>query len=114
MIKKRNHIHRLILATFWTIKKQIHFMPTISIFYGITVMMYFLDNKEHHTPHFHVRYGEHEASISIKTGEILAGSFPGSKLKLIQAWAAIHEDELNINWKMACEGQPVDKIEPLK
>jgi len=41
-------------------------MPTLCVFYGITVMMYWMDNKQHHLPHFHVRYAEYEASIAIK------------------------------------------------
>ena len=26
-------------------------MPTISMFYGVVVSLYFLDNKRHHRPH---------------------------------------------------------------
>jgi hypothetical protein len=33
-------------------------MPTISIFYGIMIRMFFND---HPPPHFHARYGEFEA-----------------------------------------------------
>ncbi len=55
-------------------------MPTISYFYGITVMMYYLDNKEHHTPHFPVKYAEYEASIAIETVKIIVGNFPRKKL----------------------------------
>lgn len=35
-------------------------MPAISMFYGIIVYIYFLDNKKHHVPHIHVQYGENE------------------------------------------------------
>ena len=39
-------------------------MPTISMFYGILVLMYFRDNKRHNLPHIHVRYqGEEAANI---------------------------------------------------
>lgn len=31
-------------------------MPTISMFYGIVVMMFFRDNQQHDLPHIHVRY----------------------------------------------------------
>ncbi len=31
-------------------------MPTISMFYGIVVLMFFMDNERHHLPHVHVRY----------------------------------------------------------
>jgi hypothetical protein len=36
-------------------------MPTISMFYGIIVRMYALDNKQHHLPHVHVEYAGIEA-----------------------------------------------------
>jgi hypothetical protein len=39
-------------------------MPTISMFYGILVLMYFRDNKRHNLPHIHVRYqGEESGNI---------------------------------------------------
>ena len=47
-------------------------------------------------------------------GEILAGSLPVKQLKLVQAWAAIHEDELYRAWNMAVRGEPFGKIEPLR
>jgi len=39
-------------------------MPTISMFYGILILMYFYDNKKHSMPHIHAEYSEHEASIA--------------------------------------------------
>ena len=39
-------------------------MPEISRFYGIVIGMFY---HEHRPPHFHVRYGEHEAVIRITT-----------------------------------------------
>ena len=47
-------------------------------------------------------------------GEVLEGSFPNKQLKLLLAWMAIHEDELNANWSMLSEGEGYFKIEPLK
>ena len=35
-------------------------MPTISIFYGIQIMMYFYDNGEHNMPHIHAEYQDEE------------------------------------------------------
>jgi hypothetical protein len=46
-------------------------MPIISIFYGIIIRMYLLDNK-HNLPHIHAKYAEFEASVGIDDGEILA------------------------------------------
>jgi hypothetical protein len=51
-------------------------MPIISMFYGIIIRMYLLDNKHHSIPHIHAKYAEFEASISIAEGEILAGNLP--------------------------------------
>jgi len=36
-------------------------MPTISIFYGLVIQMYF---REHAPPHFHVKYGEFQAVVT--------------------------------------------------
>jgi hypothetical protein len=52
-------------------------MPTISIFYGIFVRMYYDD---HAPPHFHAYYEDYEVQISIKTLEVLKGSFPPPEL----------------------------------
>jgi hypothetical protein len=47
-------------------------MPTISVFYGIIIRMFF---NEHMPPHFHVEYGEHKAEITIDTLEVRAVSY---------------------------------------
>ena len=36
------------------------------------------------------------------------------QLKLVQAWAAIHEEELYIAWNKAVRNIPFGKIEPLR
>ena len=89
-------------------------MPVISMFYGIIVMMYYFDNRRHHSPHIHVQFGEDEAVISIPDGSIIDGSIRPGKLKLVQAWVEIHQDELLADWQLAISGQPVFKIEPLR
>lgn len=89
-------------------------MPVISMFYGIIVLMFYFDNKRHHLPHIHAQYAEHEAIIAIEDGAILEGDLPTTKMKLVQAWIEIHRDDLMANWKMAVEGQPPFKIEPLR
>lgn len=89
-------------------------MPVISMFYGVIIMMYYFDNKKHHKPHVHAEYGEHSAVFGIKDGDLLEGSLPKSKLKLVIAWLEIHKDELLADWKLAIEGEQLFKIEPLK
>lgn len=89
-------------------------MPVVSMFYGIIVRMFFMDNKEHKLPHIHIEFGDHSAVISIEDGKVLAGTFPLHKLKLVLAWIEIHKDELLADWKLAIEGQPIFKIDSLK
>jgi hypothetical protein len=89
-------------------------MPVISMFYGVIVLMYYFDNKKHHLPHIHAQYGEEEAVISIPEGSVIEGSLRTAKLKLVQAWIEIHQDELMADWELAVNGQAVFKIEPLK
>lgn len=52
--------------------------------------------------------------LSIPEGEILEGSIPKNKMKLVLAWMEIHRDELSANWKLAADGQQIFKIDPLK
>ena len=85
-------------------------MPAISMFYGLIVYMYFMDNKQHHCPHIHVKYQEDEVIVSIPDGEVLEGSIPSSKMKLLQAWIELHKDELVADWQLAISGQELYKI----
>ena len=89
-------------------------MPVISMFYGIIVLMYYFDNKKHHEPHVHVEYSGEEAVISIPDGNVLEGSLRTTKLKLVQAWVEIHQEELMADWQLAVTGQSVFKIDPLR
>jgi len=45
-------------------------MPTIAIFYGIVIQMFWDD---HNPPHFHAVYGDDEVVITISTLEVLRG-----------------------------------------
>jgi len=69
-------------------------MPVISMFYGIIVSMYFVDDRRHHLPHIHVRYQSDEAVFSIADGQMLEGSLPPGKARLVQAWIEIRHG----NW----------------
>ena len=89
-------------------------MPSISAFYGIIIYMYFMDNKQHKLPHIHVKYQEHEVIVEIPEGNVLEGTIPTSKMKLLQAWIEIHKDELMANWELAVSGEHPYKIDPLR
>ncbi len=88
-------------------------MPVISMFYGIIVRLYLLDNQHHNAPHIHARYAEFEAFIRIDDGEVLAGELPRKQLRLVQAWIELRRDELLADWALAIAGEPPYKIAPL-
>lgn len=89
-------------------------MPAISMFYGIIVYLYFMDNRQHHVPHIHVKYQDDEAVVAIPDGKVLEGDIPMSKMKLLQAWIELHKDELMADWDLAVSGQQPYKIDPLR
>ena len=94
-------------------KKGVLVMPELSRFYNIVVKMIYSDNGQHNKPHFHVYYAEYEASIGVD-GELLAGCLPVKQLRLVQARAAIHEEELYAAWNKAVKNETFGKIEPLR
>jgi hypothetical protein len=88
-------------------------MPTISMFYGIIIKMFFRDNEKHKLPHIHAEYQGHVGVYSIPEGELLAGSLPINKQKLVIAWIEIRKDELMADWNLAVNGQKIFTIRGL-
>ena len=72
-------------------------MPELSRFYGIVITMYSEADGNHSLPHIHVRYGNMRAVYSLQ-GELLRGKMPSKQHKLVLAWMALHELELQENW----------------
>ena len=88
-------------------------MPIISMFYGVIIRMYLLDEQHHNLPHIHAKYAEFEASINLVDGDVLAGELPRKQLRLVQAWIELHRDELMADWELARSGELPYKIAPL-
>ena len=88
-------------------------MPTISMFYGIIIRMYFAP-KEHNSPHIHVYYNDLASTFSLKTGEIVDGEIPNRQRKLVEAWIVIHKEDLMADWDLCMNGEQPFKIDPLK
>ncbi len=84
------------------------------MFYGLIIYLYFKDNRQHKSPHIHVKYQGQEVVVQIPDGNVLASSIPNSKMKLLQAWIEIHADEIMADWELALAGELPYKIEPLK
>lgn len=89
-------------------------MPTISMFYGIIISMFYEIQEKHHLPHIHARYQDHKASIAIEDGGLLAGGLPAKQLRMVQVWVDLHHDELMANWELAKEGIELFRIDPLR
>lgn len=54
-------------------------MPTISMFYGILIRMFFYDTDKHNVPHIHAEYQGQMAVYSIHEGNVLAGELPSKE-----------------------------------
>lgn len=85
-------------------------MPTISMFYGVAIQMFWTD---HAPPHFHAIYAEDEALIDIRTLALIRGALPRRALALILEWAALHREELLEDWDLCATKQTPRKITPL-
>ena len=80
-------------------------MPTISMFYGILIRMFFHDTEKHKMPHIHAEYQGQVAVYSIPDGNVLAGEIPSKKHKLVVAWIEIHQEDLLADWQLAVNGK---------
>ena len=71
-------------------------MPTIAVVFGVRIMIY---PKDHLPPHLHAKFGEHEAMISIVTGDVLEGALPRAKLSAVQEWLARRREQVAYVWR---------------
>lgn len=81
--------------------------------FGIVVYMYRELGGKHKLPHVHAMFSGDEIVVGLE-GEILEGSIPKSKLKLLLAWMEIHKDELRANWDLLSAGEQSFRIDPLR
>jgi hypothetical protein len=86
-------------------------VPTISRFFGIVIAMFYDD---HGYPHFHARHAEGEAKVRIDNLEVIGSTLPRRQLRFVLAWAELHQEELNENWRRARAGETLKEIEPLQ
>jgi hypothetical protein len=86
-------------------------VPTISRFFGIVIAMFFDD---HGPPHFHARHADGSAKIRIDSVEVIDSSLGRRQMRLVLAWAELHQEELLENWRLARAGETLNEIEPLR
>jgi hypothetical protein len=63
---------------------------------------------------FHARHVDGEAKVRIDTLEIIDSTLGRRQLRLVLAWAELHQDELAENWRRARRGETLMEIEPLR
>ena len=85
-------------------------MPEICRFLGIVIYMLYDDHKP---PHFHAEYGDYTIAVEIDTG-VFEGRFPPRAMKALMEWYELHQDELEEDWELASQHQPLKKIPPLE
>ncbi len=86
-------------------------MPEVSRFFGIVIQM----NVDDHDPaHFHARQAGREVVVAIETLAIIRGRLSPRAHGLVVEWAALHVDELLVDWELAQSGLPLRRIAPLR
>ena len=88
-------------------------MPELSRFFGIIIRMYMEAGVQHHTPHFHAYYQDEVAVYGINPVNLISGSLPKRQQRLVEAWAELHQQELNEDWQRLQAGQVPQPIAPL-
>jgi hypothetical protein len=88
-------------------------MPEISRFFGIIIRMFVEPLTQHHVAHFHAYYQNEVAVFNIDPIEQIAGSLPIRQKRFVEAWAELHQDELQRDWILLQQGQVPAKIHPL-
>jgi len=86
-------------------------MPTISMFYGILIQMFW---DEHAPPHFHATYGEFKATINIRDLRVDQGFLPRRAAQLVLDWAELHQEALLEDWDLCQANEHPKPIVPLK
>ena len=82
-------------------------MPTISVFFGIIVQMYW---RDHPPPHIHAFYQGFEALVAIDDGRVIGGRLPPKAASLVEEWVLHHRAALMDNWERGRRREPFEKV----
>lgn len=83
----------------------------ISLFSGILVRMAQDALSE---PHFYVEFDDQEAVLSIPEGKVISGNVPLQKLRILEGWLSLHEDEMMANWTLLKRNERLYPVNPLR
>jgi hypothetical protein len=73
-----------------------------------------MNYNDHAPPHFHVRYADQKALMSIDALTVLKGRLSARVLGLVVEWAALHNAELAENWERSRRQEPLLRIARLE
>jgi hypothetical protein len=86
--------------------------PLIEYLQGLRIEIY---SREHLPAHIHVKYGEKEALIEVRSSKILMGNIPSRKLKIIEVWlnegkrrALIEKNFFELNPHLKFDNKPTE------
>jgi len=82
-------------------------MPTISLFYGIVIQMYW---RDHNPPHIHALYQGREALFAIEDAGVIAGNLPPTARKIVAEWIERRRPELMENWERARRYEALEMV----
>jgi hypothetical protein len=68
----------------------------------------------HHVAHFHAYYQDEVGIFSIDPVELIAGVLPQRQVRFVEAWAELHQAELEADWQRLQEGRRAVPIAPLR
>jgi len=68
----------------------------------------------HHKPHFHAYYQDRVGIFTIDPVELTAGELPTRQRRLVEAWAELHQAELQNDWDLLQSGRKALPIVPLR
>ena len=71
-------------------------------------------HDDHGRPHFHARHADGSARIRIDEIEAIDTSLGRRQLRLVLAWAELHQQELLENWHRARAHETLSEIDPLQ
>jgi len=110
------HLIETIISDYLYLKsesdKEATYMPLISQFYGILIYIHERTGDRHHEPYFRAKYGKFEAVYDIESNRV-EGELPRKQNKLVEAWALLHQDEINAAWIAWNDNKEIIKIQGL-
>jgi Domain of unknown function (DUF4160) len=68
----------------------------------------------HHVPHFHAYYQDDVGIFAFNPVGLIAGSLPKKQMRLVEAWAELHQAELDADWRRLQTGLKPTPINPLR